>query len=535
EMRTGEGKTLVQALPAFLHAIQGRQAHVMTVNAYLAKRDFEELRPILELLGVTVGLVEHGQSLQEKQAAYRCDITYGSGDEFGFDLLRDQAARRRDTTTYTLGSRCLRKLRGQPAGESSKLQTGQVVAIVDEVDSVLLDEAVSPLILSAPTSEHRVVCTPYHVAREVANALTQQEDYVVKAQAKHVSLSESGYSKAFAALEKIQDNTLQRNWDVYVEQALRAQLFFRRNVDYVVQDDKVAIVDRNLGRIFPDRRWPEGLHQAIEVREQVPVTPEQHVVARISRQQYYQQYDFLCGMSGTVSGHERELQKFYGLPVVRIPPRRPSCLRQMKQRCFVDEQAKFRAVAETTRDAYRRGQAVLIGTLTIQQSEQMAECLANLGLPFRSLNGTQDEDEAAIVAQAGQQGSILIATNMAGRGTDIRVCDEVLESGGLHVVGVEPNRSRRIDRQLFGRTARQGAAGTCQLFTSADDDLVKRFSSSLSKQIKKTRNKRGETSAAFESQIQRLQVRSEKAQYDSRLAVYQRETWLNELRSIVDA
>jgi preprotein translocase subunit SecA len=531
EMQTGEGKTLASTLPAALHALSGHGVHVATVNAYLASRDFNQLRPLYELLGLTVGLAVDGDNASNKRSAYECDITYATGYELGFDYLRDQL-QLRESRREEIGSRVRQGLQGRTSLPARVVQRSRVFAIIDEVDSVLIDEATTPLVLSTGAGQLDDAATQaLKLARDVARDLTESMDFVVEKQRGRITLTECGMRKAHARFSA-SNGGLMRPWADYIENALHADLLFTRDANYIVQDDKVRIVDENTGRIFSDRTWQRGLHQALEVKESVPVTEEARPVASISRQRFFQLYDQLCGMTGTAAGHEAELFSFYGLPVVQIPLRRP-CLRvQQSTAYFGNADAKYLAICHQTAKRYRQGQPVLIGARTIADSHHIASKLGHHGVPFRLLNGVQDEDEAALIATAGEAGTVTIATNMAGRGTDITPSTEAVRAGGLHVIASQRHNSRRIDRQLIGRAARQGDPGSSQFFVSSEDWLVQGHSSALDKFIRGAGDE-GTSSARADHLITRIQKEAEHQCHEQRQRLMQHELWLDDLRSSV--
>ncbi|MCA9189610.1 MAG: translocase, partial [Planctomycetales bacterium] len=397
EMKTGEGKTIVAALPACLHALNGRGVHVATVNQYLAERDCQELSPVYRRLGFEVGITRADQP-QDKKIAYDCDITYGTGYEFGFDFLRDQLSRQ-CSPRPRLGERFRQSLQGQTPAAVPGMQRGHAMAIVDEVDSVLLDEATTPLIISLAASASTDVIKAYHRARHVADTLNEDVDFTVDARTKSIRLTDDGSSKVHAPPLHPPATGLLRPWSTYVEQSLKACLLLTRDVDYVVRDGKVMIVDQYTGRIFSERSWNDGLHQSVEVKEGLEVTAERRSAARISRQRYFQMYENLCGMTGTATGHEAEFHKFYRLPVVVVPERRPNRRVALPTRVFPSSDDKYKFVATDVKQRAGRGQPVLIGTRTIEESQRVAQQLDQLCIPFQLLNGKQDEAEAELVGR----------------------------------------------------------------------------------------------------------------------------------------
>lgn len=530
EMQTGEGKTLASTLPAVLHALGGSGVHVATVNTYLAERDFQLLSPLYELLGLTVGYARDGDPPEEKRRAYSCDVTYATGYELGFDYLRDQVALRQQRR-LPVGRRVRDGLRGISVA-SPAVQRGHAFVIIDEVDSVLIDEANTPLILSAPRHGQLSSHEAYLHANELAKKLDPDCDYVYESANDSLTLTEQGSRKVHENIPFVAKNALARPWSMYIEQALRAQLLYEKDVHYVVRDDVVQIVDEYTGRIFTERSWRDGLHQAIEAKEGVPFSDEKRSIARISRQRYFQMYARLCGMTGTACGHEREFRQFYGLPVVSIPLRKPCRRDTFPTRYFSTAQEKWKAIAEDITSRHRLGQPVLVGTRTIANSRHLASLLTRSGVPFRLLNGIQDEDEAALVAAAGERGAVTIATNMAGRGTDIKPTVASIDCGGLHVIGAEHHDSQRIDRQLAGRAARQGDPGSCQFFVSAEDDLVRRHAPQLAAAIQRL-DPQGATNQDFDKSIRQIQRRVEYANYEKRERLLRHELWLDGLRSSV--
>ncbi len=529
EMQTGEGKTLASTLPAVLHALSGRGVHIATVNAYLAERDFQFLSPLYALLGLTVGYARDGDAPDEKRQAYSCDITYATGYELGFDYLRDQVALRQQRR-LPVGRRVRDGLRGRSVA-SPAVQRGHAFVIIDEVDSVLIDEANTPLILSAPRNGQLSTHEAYLHADDLAKTLDPDCDYVYQAANDSLKLTELGSRKVHGNMPRAA-NALARPWSMYVEQSLRAQLLYERDVHYVIRDDVVQIVDEYTGRIFTERSWRDGLHQAVEAKERVPFSDEKRSIARISRQRYFQMYAQLCGMTGTANGHEREFRQFYGLPVVSMPLRKPNRRERLPTRYFASPHDKWESITEDVARRHRLGQPVLVGTRTIANSRQLASQLTRAGVPFRLLNGVQDEDEAALVAAAGERSAVTIATNMAGRGTDIVPTTASIECGGLHVIAAEHHDSQRIDRQLAGRAARQGDPGSCQFFVSAEDDLLRRHAPQLAATINGV-DPDGATNQGFDESIKQIQQRAEQTNYEKREKLLRHEIWLDGLRSSV--
>ncbi|QDU99019.1 preprotein translocase subunit SecA [Lignipirellula cremea] len=472
EMQTGEGKTFAALLPAALHALTGQGVHVMTVNPYLAERDYALLAPVHQLLGLSVGMIQAESEPGEKRAAYACDITYGPGYEFGFDYLRDQVALLSQKKPR-LGDEFQQRLQGRTPDKPQLMQRGRAVAIVDEADSVMLDEATTPLVLALGGNDPAPNAETYLLARQAAGRLEADRHFVLDPAASTLQLTQAGVELLATPEFASPRRGLDRPWRVYVEQALRADHLYRADVHYILREGEVQIVDQSTGRIFTDRSWRDGLQQAVQAKENLTITVESHSIARITRQRYFQLYDHLCGMTGTAQGSERELRDVYGLDVAVIPPHRPCQRRTLPLRLFTDVAAKERAIVEEIARLHALGQPVLVGAAAIEISERLAQQLAELQVPCQLLNGKQDADEAAIIAQAGALGAVTIATNMAGRGTDISLGPGAAAAGGLHVIATEPQESARIDRQLMGRAARQGDPGSCQLFTALDDSLYR--------------------------------------------------------------
>ena len=527
EMQTGEGKTLVAALPAVLYGFTGAGVHVATTNAYLAARDHAQLQPTFARLGLTVGLLTDQAPPEQTAEAYLCDITYGTGYQFGFDFLRDQVALRTQPRGE-LGENVRRALTGLPAATTIfKRQRQHAIAVVDEIDSVLIDEAATPLILSGPAGAEST--EPYRVAGQLVESLKESVDYLLEGEPQGVSLTALGNRRAHAAIEKNTDLQLARPWRIYVQNALRARHLLHRDVEYVVQDDAVQIVDPNTGRIFADRSWRDGLHQAVEEAEGVTIREGKQSIARVTRQRYFQRYEKLCGMTGTAVGNEAELREFYGLPVVVVPPRLASQRVEWPTRYFADQQAKHRAIIHEAVERSSTGQPILIATRTIEGSRSLSQKLNDVGLEHVVLNGVQDESEAEIVSQAGQHGAVTIATNMAGRGTDIPLSDRARHAGGLHVLGVERQKSLRIDRQLLGRAGRQGDPGSYQFFVAADDQLLENHAPDLAAQIRGAANAAGESHGEFDEAVSRLQQRVELESYRSRREMVHHDNWLDDV------
>ncbi len=454
EMKTGEGKTLVCTLPVYLNALSDKGVHLVTVNEYLAERDADWMGLLYGALGLTVGVVKHGQSPLEKKAAYACDITYGTNNEFGFDYLRDNMA-------PSLAQQAQRPLN---------------FAIVDEVDSILIDEARTPLIISAPAQESTEKYLNYS---RLVQGLKQGEDYDIDEKQKVATLTEAGIQK-MEALLNVDNIYTERGFEEvhHLEQALRAQAVYKRDVDYVVKDNKILIVDEFTGRLMDGRRYGQGLHQAIEAKEGVEIQRESKTLATITFQNYFRLYKKLAGMTGTALTEREEFETIYGLSVIPIPTHRPVTRDDKSDLIYKNVAGKFQAIAQKVQDLHEKGQPVLIGTISVEKSEALSDALRAVGIPHNVLNAKQHEREAEIVALAGQKGAVTIATNMAGRGTDIKLGEGVSELGGLYVIGSERHESRRIDNQLRGRSGRQGDPGITQFYVSMEDDLMRIFGGS---------------------------------------------------------
>lgn len=527
EMATGEGKTIVSAIPAFLAWLAGRQTHVATPNTYLAERDCQQLKPVFESLGLTAALLPERNHQQDKAAAYQQDVVYGTGYEFGFDYLRDQLTLRA-CPREKLGGRVLDSLLGRDSREGQLLQSRRQLTVVDEIDSVLIDEAMTPLILSAGT-DSLAIPTPYLAARDLAAELIRGEHFHLDPANRSVRLTKQGRDHIFAELQRHPIADLHRPWDALVVNALQARYVLQASVDYVVRNGEVHIVDQKTGRIFRERSWRDGLHQAVEAFAGVAITNEKSSSARITRQRFYQLYESLCGMTGTTTGADAEFAEFYRLQTVLIPRHRPCRRVDLPDRFFASKDAKYRAIVGEVLERHRCGQPVLIGTRTIADSEILSSMLRSLKLSHEVLNGLQDAAEAAIVAKAGQYGAVTVATNMAGRGTDIKPDDRALAVGGLFVIGVERHDSRRVDRQLAGRAGRQGDFGFSRFFVSGDDDLVQRFAPKLSKRLRKTAGKDGEVHDNYSPVIAQFQLLAEAKSFRQRRKMVEHDRWLDDV------
>ncbi|ALS77958.1 accessory Sec system translocase SecA2 [Planococcus kocurii] len=451
EMPTGEGKTLVSSLSAYVRALEGKGVHIITVNDYLAKRDYDQIGQIHRFLGLTVGLNLPMMLSDEKQQAYQADITYGVGTEFGFDYLRDNMA----------------------PSLQEKVQRPYHYAIIDEVDSVLIDEAKTPLIVAG---KMKVSAELHQIASLLALRFIEDEDYEYDDETKATSLTDKGIEKVEKAfgvdnLYELEHQTLYH----YVIMALRARVMFIRDVDYIVKDDKILLVDMFTGRTLDGRTLSDGLHQAIEAKEKVEITEENKAQAQITIQNFFRMYPHLSGMTGTAKTQQKEFREVYGMDVIAVPTNHPKIRVDLLDRVFQTADHKYKIVAEEVGKLHQTGQPVLIGTTSILQSEAVAAYLKKHDLTFQLLNAKSMEQEVELISQAGQLNQITVATNMAGRGTDIVLGDGVAELGGLHVIGTEKHENRRIDNQLRGRSGRQGDPGSSQFIISLEDDMFKRF------------------------------------------------------------
>ncbi len=453
EMKTGEGKTLVATLPIVLNALSGKGVHLVTVNDYLAKRDAAWMGKLYNFLGLSVGVIVHGLDDAERQAAYGADITYGTNNEFGFDYLRD------NMKFY----------------KEQLVQRELNFAIVDEVDSILIDEARTPLIISGQAEDSS---TLYARVDAFIPMLRRETDFTVDEKARTVLLTEEGVARMEQVL-KIDNlyDAANITFQHHVLQALKAHHIFQRDVDYVVKDDQVLIVDEFTGRLMPGRRYSDGLHQALEAKEHVQVEAENQTLATITFQNYFRMYKKLGGMTGTADTEAVEFREIYDLEVLSIPTHRPMIRKDFPDLVYKTQREKFEAIANDVKELHKRGQPVLVGTVSIEKSELLSGLLKKSGVPHDVLNAKHHEKEAEIVAQAGHAGRVTIATNMAGRGTDIVLGEGVVDLGGLHILGTERHESRRIDNQLRGRSGRQGDPGSSRFYLALDDDLMRLFGS----------------------------------------------------------
>jgi len=562
EMRTGEGKTLVATLPVYLNALAGNGVHVVTVNEYLAQRDAEWMGPIYRALGLTVGVITSGQPQADKRAAYACDVTYGTNNEFGFDYLRDNLAQRLE----------------------DRVQRGQHFAIVDEVDSILIDEARTPLIISGPAEESTEL---YQRINELVPRFRRQDaeegegDFYADEKTRQVHLSESGFEKAEELMQRV--GLLRPGDSLYdpgsirlmhhLNAALRAHVLYHRDVEYIVRAGEVIIVDEFTGRTMPGRRWSDGLHQAIEAKESVRIREENQTIASITFQNYFRLYAKLSGMTGTADTEAFEFQQIYGLEVVVVPTHMPMIRKDNSDLVYLNQKDKFDAIIEDIRECAKRGQPALVGTTSIETSEKLSGLLKDCGIEHQVLNAKQHEREAMIIAQAGRPGTVTIATNMAGRGTDIvlggnvgkqveqlrkdgalapeqvvaraaelegewqRLHEQVIGAGGLHIVGTERHESRRIDNQLRGRSGRQGDPGSSRFYLSLEDNLMRIFGDpERTKSLLRTVGMReGEAieSGMLTRQIERAQRKVESHNFDARKNLLEYDDVANDQRKVI--
>ncbi|MFJ8261811.1 preprotein translocase subunit SecA [Rummeliibacillus sp. NPDC094406] len=512
EMKTGEGKTLTSTLPVYLNALTHKGVHVITVNEYLASRDAETMRPLHEFLGLTVGLNLNNMSKDEKREAYACDITYSTNNELGFDYLRD------NMVLY----------------KEERVQRPLYYAVIDEVDSILIDEARTPLIISGQANKSAAL---YKQSNAFVRMLKKDEDFNYEVETKGVTLTEQGIEKAEKAfnIENLFDLT-HVGLNHAINQSLKAHVSMNLDVDYVVQDGEILIVDSFTGRIMQGRRYSDGLHQAIEAKEGVEIQNESMTMATITFQNYFRMYEKLSGMTGTAKTEEEEFRNIYNMYVVSIPTNKPIARDDRPDLIYASMQGKFEAVANDIAERHKNGQPVLVGTVAIETSELISHLLSKRGIPHNVLNAKNHEREAEIVAEAGHKGAVTIATNMAGRGTDIKLGEGVLEVGGLAVVGTERHESRRIDNQLRGRAGRQGDPGVTQFYLSLEDELMKRFGS---ESMKAMMTKLGmDDSQPIQSKmvskaVESAQKRVEGNNFDARKRLLQYDDVLRQQREII--
>ncbi len=512
EMRTGEGKTLTATMPVYLNALSGEGVHVVTVNEYLSSRDATEMGELYNWLGLTVGLNVADKTPEEKREAYACDITYSTNSELGFDSLRDNMVVYRE----------------------DMVQRPLNFVIVDEVDSILIDEARTPLIISGQATAATQL---YTRADRFAKTLKKDEDFKVDLESKTVSLTEEGIQKGekYFGLTNLfdPDNTALNH---HLDNALRANYIMLRDKDYVVQNDEVMIVDQFTGRIMDGRRYSDGLHQAIEAKEHVKIEEETKTMANITYQNFFRMYKKLSGMTGTAKTEKEEFREIYNMEVVTIPTNRPILREDRPDLLYSTLESKFKAVVEDIKERHATGQPVLVGTVAVETSELLSQMLEQAGIPHAVLNAKNHAKEAEIVVNAGQRGAVTIATNMAGRGTDIKLGPGVREIGGLAVIGTERHESRRIDNQLRGRSGRQGDPGVTQFYLSLEDDLMLRFGSERIKHFYETMNIADDTviqSKMITRQVESAQKRVEGNNYDTRKQVLQYDDVMRAQREVI--
>jgi len=512
EMKTGEGKTLMATLPLYLNALSGKGAHLVTVNDYLARRDSEWMGPIYTSLGLSVAALQNWMEDADRKAVYNADIIYGTNSEFGFDYLRDNM-----------------KFRLQ-----DYVQRDLNYAIVDEVDSILIDEARTPLIISGSSDESSRL---YVIADQAVRRLKKGEDFEVDEKARSALLTESGVDKIESIFNITNLYAIEHLGLLHhVEQALKAHALFRRDVDYVVKENEVLIVDEFTGRILPGRRYSDGLHQALEAKEGVKIERETQTLASITLQNYFRLYNKLAGMTGTAATEAEEFYRIYHLDVVTIPTHMPMIRDDKSDIIFLTKNAKYKAIAEDIRERYEKGQPVLIGTIAIETSELLSNELTKHRIPHDVLNAKQHEREAEIIMHAGEPGHITIATNMAGRGTDIKLSPGSVAAGGLYILGTERHESRRIDNQLRGRSGRQGDPGESRFYISLEDDLIRVFAGDT---LKKNMQRFGMTedeiieSRFVSKTIERAQERVEKQHFDARKHLIEYDDVMNQQRIVI--
>jgi preprotein translocase subunit SecA len=493
EMQTGEGKTLTATLPMYLHGLLGKGSHLATVNDYLARRDAEWMRPVYEALGMSVGVIETEMSQPQRRKEYACDVTYGTAKEFGFDFLRDRLLLRRITEGETdlLGG-MLGK--GRPGGDEKPVQREPYFALVDEADSILIDEARTPLIISAlPTEEQQLEVECYKWSASVIHEFVEDDDYEYDHEKKTAELTREGRQKVRLLPKPAEMDTVGMvNIYQYIERAILVDREYHLDRQYVVRDGEIVIVDEFTGRLSEGRKWRDGIHQSVEAKQGVEVTVATGQAARITVQDFFQRYEHLGGMTGTAMGSARELGRIYRCHVMPIPTNRPAIRQQLPTHVFGTSDAKWAAVVAEICEMHAAGRPLLIGTRSIDKSEELSQLLNAAGIEHQVLNANHIETEAEIVARAGLPGKVTVSTNMAGRGTDIKLGEGVADLGGLHVICTEMHDASRVDRQLIGRCGRQGDPGTFRQYLALDDDLLL---AGLGPDKSRKLKERGETSA----------------------------------------
>ncbi|MBR2130029.1 preprotein translocase subunit SecA [Aerococcus sp.] len=517
EMKTGEGKTLTATMPVYLNALAGKGVHVVTVNDYLASRDSAQMGELYTFLGLTVGLNKAGMNNDEKREAYAADITYSTNNELGFDYLRD------NMVVY----------------KRQMVQRPLYFAVVDEVDSILIDEARTPLIISNQAEQSTAL---YQRADYFAKSLKEEEDYVIDVSSKTIALTEAGIEKAEDVFHVKNLYDMENGRLIHhIDTALRANYIMILNIDYVVVDGQVKIVDGFTGRIMEGRRFSDGLHQGIEAKENVEIQNESKTMATITFQNYFRMYEKLSGMTGTAKTEEEEFREIYNMNVIQIPTNKPVIREDKSDILYPNLKSKFNAVVKDIAARHEAGQPVLVGTVAVETSEMLSDALTQLGIRHNVLNAKNHEREAQIVADAGQKGAVTIATNMAGRGTDIKLSPEVKELGGLAVIGTERHESRRIDNQLRGRAGRQGDPGYSRFYLSLEDDVMRRFGSERIQQLWESLNlDQDDPDMVIESrmitkQVEGAQIRVEGNNYDTRKNVLEYDEVMRQQRDVIYA
>jgi preprotein translocase subunit SecA len=512
EMKTGEGKTLVATLPSYLNALEGKGVHIVTVNDYLAKRDKDEMGQVHELLGLTTGVILHDLIPDQRREEYNCDITYGTNSEFGFDYLRDNMV----------------------MSKEERVQRGLYFAVVDEADEIFIDEARTPLIISGAGTKGTGL---YKVADYFAKSLIKEIDFEIDEKTKSIMLTEEGLDKAekyynvenYADIENL---AIQH----YTFQALKANHIMRNVVDYIIVNGEVMIVDQFTGRVMEGRRFSEGLHQAIEAKEGVKIKEENPTLATITYQNYFRLYKKLSGMTGTAATEEKEFREIFGIDVVVVPTHKPIARIDREDKIYKTEYGKFKAVVEEIAETHAKGQPLLVGTVSIEKSELLSMMLKKKGIPHQVLNAKHHAREAEIVSLAGQHGMVTIATNMAGRGTDIKLGEGVVEAGGLKVIGTERHEARRIDNQLRGRSGRQGDVGESVFFVSLEDEIITRFAKERAEKVgEKIKLIEGEAidTKKVKEVVEIAQVNVEGQNFETRKQLIQYDDVMNQQRKII--
>lgn len=523
ELAAGEGKTIAAALCAFLHALSGRGVHVVTSNHYLASRDQSLLGPVFTSLGMKTSLLSSSMSAAEKQSAYSADIVYGVSHEFGFDYLRAQM-QIAEAVQPALGSRYRELLGGTVEGGKVPPVSCLNMAIIDEIDSVLIDEASSPLIVSRGRTKEAANKEIYLLADRVSLLMEANRDFVLNSSQRTIALTDAGLSLMLSHMQHDSRILCKKPFEEYVEKALIANLLMEKDVQYIIADNSVCIVDAFTGRRHASRSWGSGLHQAVQAKEGLTVHEENVTAAQITRQRYFSLYESLAGMTGTTAQSEREFMAFYKLPVFNVPSRMPSLRVVLPTRFFCKASEKWEAIAEEALRVHSSGQPILIGTRTVEDSQILSEVFTKSNIEHTLLNAKQDQAEALVISQAGHVGRITIATNMSGRGADIPLTSEAEELGGLYVALAERYEAKRIDDQLMGRCARQGQPGTCRGFVSLEDPLIEKYGRALKR---KHRGESGEIFRNLQPDIDKIQRQAEKDALKTRWKMLQHDRVLS--------